>query len=268
MLNKLERRLRRFAVPNVTLFIIGCQVLTYGVGQARPESLDILRLIPRQVLAGEVWRLATFLVEPPQTNLIFACFFWYLFYLTGTALEAQWGAFRYNVFLLIGYVATVAAAFLTPEVAATNSFVQLTVFLAFAQLYPDFVINLFMILPIKIKWLALLQWIGYLVAFSTGDWSTRAAVAASVVNFFVFFGRDVVERIQGGRRRRAWQTKVVVDKEKPFHRCLVCGITDKSHPQMEFRYCSQCAGACGYCSEHIRNHDHVPQATVANQSEG
>jgi hypothetical protein len=91
-------------------------------------------------------------------------------------------------------------------------------------------------------------------------------IGASVLNFFVFFGKDVLDRIQGGRRRMAWQAKTIVDQDKPFHRCQVCGITDKSHPQMEFRYCSKCAGACGYCSEHIRNHEHVIESKDAVQT--
>jgi hypothetical protein len=266
MLSKLERKFRRFGVPNVTLLLIVCQVLGYGVAQTKPRAVENIQLIPRLVLEGEVWRLFTFLVEPPMDNLLFAFFFWYLFYLMGTALEQQWGAFRYNVFLLIGYLATVAAAFLVLEAPATNGFLQGAVFLAFAYLYPNFEIYLFFVLPVKIKWLAMLQWIIYFLLFATGGWDTRAMIAASVLNFFMFFGKDILERIKGGRRRMAWQAKTLVKEDKPFHRCLVCGVTDKTHPQMEFRYCSKCAGACGYCSEHIRSHEHVTEPKDAVQT--
>lgn len=261
MLNQLKRKFGRFAVPNLTLLLIILQVAAYAVAQARPEAIRNLQLVPHLVLEGQLWRIFTFIVEPPMSNPLFAFFFWYLFYLMGTALEQQWGAFHYNAFLLIGYVATVAAAFLVPNAVATNAFVQLSVFLAFAQLYPNFEIYLFFLLPVKIKWLALLQWIIYGALFATGAWATRAMIAASVLNFFIFFGGDVWERIKGGRRRMAWQAHTVVEKDEPFHRCRVCGITDKSHPRMDFRYCSQCAGACCYCSEHIRNHEHVTQPT-------
>ncbi len=84
---------------------------------------------------------------------MFAFFFWYLFYLMGTALERSWGTFRYNVFLLIGYVDTVGVAFIVPDVPANNAFLQGSVFLAFAYLFPDFVMYIFFILPVKIKWL-------------------------------------------------------------------------------------------------------------------
>jgi hypothetical protein len=116
---------------------------------------------------------------------------------------------------------------------------------------------------VKIKWLALIQWVFYGIKFVTDDWSAKATIAASVINFFVFFGSDLFQRIQGRRRRMAWQAKTAAEKDRPFHRCLVCGITDKTHPEMEFRYCSKCAGACGYCTEHIRNHEHVTEAKDA-----
>jgi hypothetical protein len=259
MLSKLERKFGRFAVPNVTVALIVCQVLVYFLAEANPQAVANLLLVPHLVLQGEAWRLFTFLAVPPGMNLLFAFFFWYLFYLMGTTLEHQWGVFRYNLFLLIGYLATVAAAFLTPGAPAANGFLQGSVFLAFAYLYPDFVLQLFFILPVKIKWLALLQWAGYALLFVKGDWSTRAMIGASVLNFFVFFGREIFQQIKGRRRRMAWQAKVEPSKEKPFHVCRVCGITDKTHPQMEFRYCSKCVGACGYCTEHIRNHEHVTQ---------
>ena len=225
-----------------------------------------MQLVPERVLAGEVWRLFTFLAMPPSENLLLALIFWSFFYFTGNAMESTWGAFRYNVYLLIGYFATVAAAFVFPDQPVSNGFLQGSVFLAFAYLYPDFVVQLYFILPIKVKWLALLQWVAYAWAFAGGDWPTRLIVAASVLNFFVFFGKDLFQRVQGRRRRMAWQAKTHVDKDKPFHRCLVCGITDKTHPQMEFRYCSKCAGACGYCSEHIRNHEHVTESKDAVQT--
>ncbi len=183
-LDRLERRFGRFAVPNVTGVLILGQVLLYFISQNRPEILANAILVPKLVLKPdlEVWRLVTFLFVPPQTNLIFAFFFWYLFYIMGTALEQYWGTFRYNVFLLVGFVATIAVSFLTAETRvaeSSNLFVQGSVFLAFAHVYPDFVLNLFFVLPIKIKWLALVAWIGYGYGFVTslarGEWIVVAA---------------------------------------------------------------------------------------------
>jgi len=111
---------------------------------------------------------------------------------------------------------------------------------------------------VKIKWLALLTWIGYFLTVAFGDWFSRLLVLASVANFLLFFGKDIVERVRLGRRRMATQAARLAVKERPFfHRCTVCGITDRTNPAMEFRYCSKCAGARGYCTEHLRNHEHI-----------
>jgi hypothetical protein len=209
------------------------------------------------VLGGEVWRLATFLCEPPLSNPLFAFFFWYLFYLMGTALENTWGAFRYNVFLLVGWAATAAVAFVQPDAAAHAGFLQGSVFLAFAYLYPDFELLLFFILPVKVKWLALLQWMFYAYTVLSGDWSARLLVLAAVCNFGLFFWHDIFLRIKAGRRRMTQQAQQIHAANTPRHKCVVCGVTNLSDPKMSFRYCSKCSGAPCYCAKHIFAHEHV-----------
>jgi hypothetical protein len=256
LLDSLERKLRRYAIPNVTLYLILGQVLFFVFEISGRFILDRVVLIPDLVLAGEWWRLITFLFIPPLTNPIFAFFAWYLFYLMGSALEGYWGAFRYNVFLLVGYLVTVAVSFIMPFYPATNIFIGGSVFLAFAFLYPEFQIYIFFILPVKIKWLALLTWIGYAYQLLFGFWSTRLMVLASISNFLLFFGKDIYWRVKTGRRRMAEQARQFSGRKEAFHTCTTCGITDLSHPQMEFRYCSDCGGL-GYCKDHIFNHEHV-----------
>ena len=115
LISKLNARFGRYAVPNLTVILIAGQVFLYVAKMFNPaqggDVLEKVRLYPAYVLDGEVWRLVTFLFDPPATNPVFAFLFWYLFYLFGTTLEQSWGAFRYNVFLAIGYVATVAMSF-------------------------------------------------------------------------------------------------------------------------------------------------------------
>jgi hypothetical protein len=267
-LDKIERRFGRFAVPNVTVALILGQVLLYILVrlQNRPDILANAILVPNLVLRGEVWRLVTFLFVPPRMNLLFGFFFWYLFYIMGTALEQHWGAFRYNVFLLVGFVATIAVSFLTAQTRAapsSNLFVQGSVFLAFAHVYPDFVLNLFFVLPIKIKWLALVAWLGYGYGFVTslasGNWIVALLIFASVANFVLFFGGDIVGRLRSKQRRRAWETRQRQEKAKPRHTCVVCGVTNLTDPKMQFRYCTKCVGQCGYCTEHLHNHEHVTE---------
>ena len=260
LLNKLERQFGKYAVPNVTLILIAAQVVVYVMTFTRRELLNGMYLVPNLVLQGQVWRLISFLLVPPVNHPIFAFFFWYLFYLMGNSLENYWGAFRYNVYLLIGYVATVAASFLLPSAVSSNAFLQASVFLAFAFLNPDFLLYIFFILPVKIKWLALITWItyGYILLF--GSWISRYLILASILNYLFFFGSDIRERLRTGRRHMSSQAKGFGRqelKQQAFHRCAVCGITDLTHPDMEFRYCMECAGSPGYCKEHLQSHEHV-----------
>src|SRR5512143_4168365 len=170
-IDKLDRKFRRYAIPNVTLYLIIGQVLFFMFVLSGRFILDRVVLVPALVLAGEWWRLITFLFIPPLTNPIFAFFAWYLFYLMGSALEGHWGAFRYNLFLLVGYLITVAVSFIMPLYPATNVFIGGSVFLAFAFLYPDFQLYILFILPVKIRWLSLLTLIGYAYELLAGSWS-------------------------------------------------------------------------------------------------
>ena len=265
LLTKLERFLGRFAIPNLSLYLIVGQVLVWGLAFLAGFNLERIALLPAAVYAGEPWRLVTYLFLPPTMGagtfaLVFLAFAWYLFYLMGTALEHYWGTFRYNAFIGLGWLLTTAVALLTPAQYASNLFLGGSIFLAFAYLNPDFVMMIFFILPVKIKWLALLQWLGYAYVLVVGPWSARLAVLAATGNFLVFFAGDLAARIRGGRRRMAHQARVFAAREDEGtarHRCRICGRTDLTDPQLDFRYCSKCAGNQCYCGEHIFNHEHL-----------
>ena len=262
-LDRLERALGRFAIPNLTLYLVIGQVGVYlalMLGRLDPEWFV---LIPQLVLAGQGWRLLTFLLAPPSASVIFIAFAWWIFYLMGNALEAYWGAFRYNLFLLLGYVLTVGLAFLAPAWPVRNGFLASSVFLAFAYLNPNFELAIFFILPVKIKWLALLTWIFFAYQFIVGGVAARLQIIAAVGNFFIFFANDIWLGAKQHRRRmmgEATRLASVAAAGQPRHRCRTCGKTDLSNPELDFRYCSKCAGDQCYCSEHIFNHVHVAQA--------
>jgi hypothetical protein len=122
---------------------------------------------------------------------------------------------------------------------------------------------LFFILPVRIKWLALLAWLGYAFAFITGSPATKLGVVAAVGNFLLFFAGDIVLSLRHGQRSMARKAREFATANEPRHRCYVCGKTDLTHPDLDFRYCSQCAGDQCYCPEHIRNHAHVVAADDA-----
>jgi hypothetical protein len=257
VLNKLERSLGRFAIPHLITFLVAGQAGAFVLSYVKPAFIPALVLIPDRVLEGEVWRLVSFLFIPPDAHPIFIIFALMLLYTYGRALEEHWGELRFNLFVFVGWIATILAAFAVPGAVATNAYLMASLFLAFAYLYPDFVLRLFFILPVKIKWLAWLTWVFFAVSIVLGDWATRALVVAGVVNYFVFFGRDMWLRMRGASRRAARARQAKLAETAVRHRCSVCGITDVEDPNMQFRYCSQCDGKRGYCMDHIRDHEHV-----------
>jgi hypothetical protein len=289
LVSRLERRFGRFAIPNLTVFLIAGQACLY-LAALMPQgvSLERIALDPARVLHGEVWRLVTFLFTPPNTAPIFVLFYFMLLHLFGNSLEHYWGTFRYNLFLLVGYVANVGAAFIATAFAggfalnlpeglqsavgatASNGFLYGSIFLAFARLYPDFILNLFFVLPIRIKWLALLAWLGYGYAFlrsaAEGDWMTMMVVVASVLNYLLFFGPEHIREWRHGHRRRSFQTKAKKATAAPRHECRVCGLNSDESPKTLFRYCSKCAGQACYCPEHIRDHEHVAAEAAATST--
>lgn len=263
MLDFLERKFGRLAVANLTLYLVIGQVFVLLSAMAGLLDLTKFVLVPGAVLAGEWWRLFTFPFFPPPPGwfgYLFVAFAWYMFYLMGSALEDYWGVFRYNLFLLTGYVFTVAASFITPLSPATNLFIATSVFLAFAWLNPDYEFVLFFILPVRVKWLALLSWIGTGYLLAVGSWAVKLQVLASVANFLLFFARDIVLAIRYRRRQVEGSVRQYAEAKRgpeARHRCHVCNKTDLTNPELDFRYCSKCAGDQCYCPEHIFNHEHV-----------
>lgn len=255
----LRSSLASLAIPNLSLYLVIGQLAVFGLVMLGSfPSYEPFLLIPAQVFAGEWVRLVAFLFVPPNQSIYFIAFAWYLFWLFGSSLEAHWGAARYNLFLLTGWVLTVGLSFVTPMAPASNEFIAGSVFLAFAWLAPNFEIMLFFILPVKVKWLALFTWLGYAVVFLLGDLSARLAVLAATGNFVLFFGRDMWMSVRQRKRRRAYATANQRETAaSSLHRCKVCGKDSDTHRDLDFRYCSTCTDDSCYCPEHIRNHEHV-----------
>ena len=147
-LDKLERTFGRFAIPGISLYLVIGQAFVVLASMAGLFNPGYLVLIPRLALAGQWWRLGSFLLQTPPVgnglvSLVFLVFGWWIFYFMGSALESYWGAFRYNLFLLVGYCLTVGLAFLIPDYPVSNAFLAGSVFLVFAYLNPDFEMVLF-----------------------------------------------------------------------------------------------------------------------------
>ena len=256
VLERLDRIIRPIAVPNLTMFIIAGQLLMYLASLNDNTLPDRAELVWDLVLAGEVWRLLTFFFIPFSQEPIFLIFAYLIFYMMGNALEAHWGVVRYNVFLWLGAVLTIAVAGIVRDQAFSGRYLQGTVFLAFATFNPDFELRLFFVLPVKVKWLALIQVAGYLLAMFGGSGSVTLMVLASVGNYLVFFGPGLVSRARNTARRAKWERQQIEIESAPRHTCTSCGVNSKVDPKMEFRYCSKCEGEHAYCMAHLRDHQH------------
>ena len=162
---------------------------------------------------------------------------------------------RFNS-LLIGYLATVGAAWINPAAPTFSGYLGGSVFLAFAWLYPECPIHIYFLLAIKAKYIALLTWIVYLYLFTFGEWSTRIEILAAVANFLVFFGKSIFWRILYGKKMMDFSFELIRRQTKGIHRCAVCGLTERDDHTIDFRYCSKCEGMFEYCEVHLKNHEH------------
>jgi hypothetical protein len=268
LLMRLENKYQHLAIPQLTLFLVIGQAIFFVIQTQYPETSLLMALVPAEVLSGELWRLFSFVFIPPSTNLIFALIGLYFFYFMGTGLENKWGPFRYNLYLLLGYLSTVIASFFFLGTPANNVFFEGSVLLAFAFCFPNFEFLLFFIIPCRMKWLGWLTGVFFIGMLIIGPWPQKLQIVASFVPFLLFFGRDIFAMARSGRDRMKHKMKYVEVKPakagdpeagSPFHHCAECDKTDISHPKMDFRYCDECEGHFGFCSDHIRKHSHRTQ---------
>ncbi|MGE5527552.1 MAG: hypothetical protein ACM3X6_00205 [Patescibacteria group bacterium] len=260
ILDRLERRYGRYAVKGLARYLVGGNVLVliFLVLEPTGRLLDALILRPGLVLGGEIWRLVTFLFIPPTTSLFWAVFALYFYYLVGTGLESAWGSFRLNLYYITGAAAAIAAAFLTGR-GATAVYLNLSLFLAFAHIYPDFEVLIFFVLPVKVKYLAWLDWAFIAYTAAVAPVAEKVAALASIVNFLLFFGGGILRHAGLWQKVRANRRRFLADLRDapPRHECAVCHRTEKTHPRLVFRTCRRCAGWREYCEDHLLAHEHI-----------
>lgn len=260
-IDKLERKYHKYAIQNLMTYIVGITGFVYLVSNFLDTSgtfIEKLILYPEAIMRGEIWRLITYIFIPPASSPIFVIFALYFYYIIGTSLEHAWGSFRFNLYYLLGMIGTTIAALITGY--GTPLYLNLSLFLAFAYIYPNYEVLLFFILPIKIKYLAYINWGFIVVTIITQPLPDKAAAIASLVNYFIFFGKDIFIhakiRNHAHKNKKDFKSKVI--ELRPLqHKCTVCGITPEDDPNMEFRYCSECDGLKCYCMNHIKNHEHI-----------
>ncbi len=204
-LYRLEYKYGRNAIPNLMLTVVIGMALVYVADLLNPtiHLSSYLYLSREALLRGQVWRLLTFIFLPPNSRPLFIVLSLYFYYWIGGSLEHTWGSFRFNIYYLFGVIGAIVACFITGS--ADNFYLNMSLFFAFAVLYPDMQVMLFFIIPIKIKWLALLDAVLFVFMFIVGSWPTRLAIIMSLINFFLFFGPDFISRIR--QDSRYWRTR-------------------------------------------------------------
>lgn len=209
LMNQLERKLYRYRINPFFRYIIFAMAGIYVLQlMFMPYNLiGRLDLNMHKVLQGEVWRLVTFLLLPPATEPLYAILSMYFYYFIGTVLESRWGARRFLIYYLFGALGAVIAALITSY--GTNLYLNMSLFFAFALMYPEHQVLLFMIVPVKIKWLALANALFFLWSFINTDSAGRAAIVFSLLNLILFFGGDMLNMgrlsINQWRRRQAFR---------------------------------------------------------------
>ncbi len=277
-MHELQRRMERFfyrnrdkGIPNLMLFIVIAEILVYVVDSLDP-SHTLVRLLAfdrNAILHGQVWRLFSYVVLTgygPLSVILLGI----LYFRIGQIIEARCGTCKLNVYYLTGVVIIDAVCMLTGWRAGVDTF-HYSLLLVFATLCPEDQLLLFFIIPIKMKYLGFVYLALVLLSLLQGNYVS----ALAIVNYLIFFGSDIrnilpslgsYHRAPRERRERFAPSPDWADRyrsrdgKKPYrHKCTVCGKTDTEYPDLEFRYCSRCAGYYCYCIEHINNHVHIQE---------
>ncbi|MCD8010820.1 MAG: rhomboid family intramembrane serine protease [Lachnospiraceae bacterium] len=269
-IDKLERRFGRYAVNNLMLYLIICYAVGYLIYITNPSFYyNWLCLDASAILHGQIWRIVTYLVAPPSYNLIWLVLLSVIYYSLGRSLEQLWGTFRFNLYIIIGVLANVLAALIIYLVwgqiyilDAGNLY--MTMLLAFAATMPDMQFYLYFVIPIKAKWLGIFYAAYIALEFFASNGPGRVSIVMSLLNFLLFFfeARKPVDSVHQAKRRRDYTKKMRAGAGRPGaprHRCAVCGRTEQDDPNLEFRFCSKCAGNYEYCQDHLYTHVHVTQ---------
>ena len=277
-LDKWERKWGKYAIQNLSLYLIICYAFGYIIQMINPNFFYYLTLEPAQVLRGEVWRLFTWVVMPPSSsNFIFTLLMLYFYYSIGNNMERIWGSFRFNVYIFSGLLFTIIGAFLAYGIyyfvmginavgigsMVSTYYINMSVLLAYAATFPNMQIMMIIFIfpvPMKVKWLGILYaFILAMEVVSTGMVG-KIIILASLLNFITFYLVSRNKRYTSPRQvyeRKVQQAEVKKMQKITRHKCAICGKTEDSHPDMEFRFCSKCDGNYEYCQDHLFTHEHV-----------
>ena len=273
----------RFGIPNLMLYIVAGNAIVYFLMMftrtTDASALSFLTLDTGAVLKGELWRLATYVFVPTNTRIFWLMISLYFYYWIGTTLERQWGTAKFTLYYISGVLLTAAGVLVASLISgvsytvAGSYYVNLSMFFAFAFLFPNTQVLLFFFIPIRMKWLAYLDAALFAVdvvrSLLIGNLGGALLPIIALLNFAVFIWPEVHylrqrTQYQASRKtvqfRQAQQQQARQQEQQGYHhKCAVCGKTDTDYPDLQFRYCSKCAGYHCFCQDHIFNHVHFTE---------
>jgi len=277
-IDRMERKLGKYAIQNLSLYLIICYAFGYIIQMVNANFFNYLTLEPALVLQGQVWRLLTWIVVPPSSsNILFTLIMLYFYYSIGSNMERTWGTYRFNVYIFSGMLFTILGAFLAYGIYyfgyginavgigafVSTYYINMSILMAYAATFPEMqivMLILFFPIPMKVKWLGILYaFILAMEAVST-NLVGKIIIIASLLNFIVFFLYSRNRKYASPKqvyRQKTYQAEVKKMQKITRHKCAICGRTEDSNPDLEFRFCSKCDGNYEYCQDHLFTHEHV-----------
>ena len=283
--NRFDRfcfRHRDKGVPNLMMYIALGSALVYIINMIdKTYTLyNILCFDRASILQGQIWRLFTYPLVFDMGGILYTAIGLICYYSLGRAIENSWGTFRFNLFYFTGMLLMDIYCMIF-GCSASADYLNLSLFLAYATMYPDAQFLFLFIIPVKARIFALLDLLLMVFGLLMYPFPYNLFSVIALANYFLFFGKEVVNvfpmswRMNARRLFRKGPAKQKKAKTIPFpsagsyqatvakpqapytHKCTICGRTDVSDPELEFRYCSRCKGYHCYCQDHINNHSHV-----------
>lgn len=270
LLDSLERRFGRFALRGIVGYIVFFQCIVFVVMLVNPDYVSKLTLLPLRDIDGEWWRLLSFMIVPPASSPILFLFSVMIMLFFMHRIEASFGAFRMNLFVLLFILTQWLAAWLMPASMklldtgyAPGIFMPMpglfynNLLFVFAVMEPQMMIRLFGIVPLTARIIALVS-AGILVFDILDTPLIWPSVFLGLAPFFCFalprLLKHVRHRAEVGSRRTRFKANSLTVADS-FHRCSVCGRTDASDPDLDFRITGD---GIEYCGEHLPGQGATP----------
>ncbi len=260
----------RFGIDNLMKYVALANLAFWLMNLINPMFLQYIVFDPALILRGQVWRLVSFMFFPPNTGIL-ALLVVYFYYWIGSILEREWGSGPFTFYFFSGVILTVVYGFVMYfvfdlRVMLDSSYIYLSMFFSFAAMYPDMTVLFMFIIPVRMKFLALVDAVFFFISVLTNPFPINLLPVVALLNFFIFCGSDLKALLPGkpsksAKNFRRESAKIRYEQQAKLynHKCSVCGRTDVDNPELEFRYCSRCAGYHCFCSEHINSHIHFTE---------